>query len=122
MSVRVLIVDDHAGFRREARATLEAAGWLVVGEAGTVATAVAEAAVLRPDVVVLDIGLPDGSGIDAAQEIARASPGCRIVLVSVRPAADYGERLRSSHVAGFLSKTELTPATLSRIVAEPANP
>ena len=118
MHSRVLIVDDHAGFRGEARTLLESAGYDVVGEAATVTEASATAASLQPDLVILDIGLPDGSGLDAIADIRAAAPGTAVVLVSVRPATDYGRRLAESGATGFISKAELSAATIDRVIRD----
>ena len=96
MQSRVLIVDDHVGFRGEARTLLESAGYEVVGEAATASAATAAAASLQPDLVILDIGLPDGSGLDATAEIRAAAPRTAVVLVSVRPATRARRVRRSS--------------------------
>jgi DNA-binding NarL/FixJ family response regulator len=66
----VLIVDDHDGFRSSARALLEAEGFDVVGEAGDAASALAAAARLRPEVVLLDIQLPGIDGFEVAARLA----------------------------------------------------
>jgi len=112
---RVLVVDDHAGFRAAARRVLEADGWSVVGEAvdGTSALAVAER--LDPDVVLLDIGLPDHDGFAIADRLA-GLVSARIVLISSRERAAYGDRLASSAAVGFISKGELDGTALRRLV------
>jgi DNA-binding NarL/FixJ family response regulator len=108
----VLLVDDHAGFRAEARAMLEADGYSVTGEAASGAAAVSQAARLLPDMVLLDVGLPDGSGLDLVGRIRSAAPGTVIVLISSRQATDYGERLPAAGADGFLDKATLSPSTL----------
>jgi len=81
--IRVLLVDDHEIVRRGLRMLLDRSGGItVVGEAGTVQAAVPEAVRLRPDVVLMDISLPDGSGVTACREIRLASPGTRVVFLS----------------------------------------
>ena len=100
----VLIVDDHDGFRHQARRLLEAAGYDVVGEAADGASAIADAARLRPDAVLLDVQLPDIDGFEVASRLER----CRVVLISGRDASIYRERLRSRPALHFIPKGELT--------------
>lgn len=114
---RVLVVDDHAGFRAAARRVLEADGWSVVGEAADGASAIADAQRLDPDVVLLDIGLPDDDGFAIADRLA-ALVVARIVLTSSRERAVYGDRLASSPALGFIGKGELDGAALRRLVAD----
>ena len=78
----VLVVDDDASFRELATRTLSSWGYAVVGEAGTVAEAVVRSAELRPDAVLVDIGLPDGDGFELAERLAALAWRPRIVLIS----------------------------------------
>ncbi len=103
---RILVVDDHAGFRATARRLLERDGWSVVGEAADGASALLAVAALDPDVVLLDIGLPDASGFDIADRIADDGRA-RVVLVSSRDRSAYGAALDRSRAAGFIAKGEL---------------
>jgi CheY-like chemotaxis protein len=115
----VLVVDDHADFRRLARRILESAGF-GVAEAGTGAEAVAAVSELRPDAVLLDIQLPDLDGFAVARRLADEGHEATVVLTSTREASDYGDRIASSPVAGFLPKTELSgPALRSLLSTEP---
>jgi two-component system, NarL family, response regulator DevR len=76
--MRVLLVDDHEVVRGGLKAMLEAHDDLeVVAEAGTVAEAISRARTFEPDVVVMDVRLPDGSGVEACREIGHACPTCR---------------------------------------------
>ncbi len=111
-----LVVDDHRGFRAEARELLEGDGFEVVGETGDAAGAVREAGRLRPDLVVLDIGLPDASGLDVVVPIRAASPTSLVVLVSGRPAGDYGDRVEASGADAFVEKAWLAPGVLSALL------
>jgi len=110
----VLIVDDHAGFRRRARRTLEADGYEVVGEAADGAAGIEAAAELRPDVVLLDVHLPDASGFDIVSRMLADS----VVLISTHDRHDYADLISRSGARGFLSKDQLCGATLEALVAE----
>jgi DNA-binding NarL/FixJ family response regulator len=110
----LVIVDDHAGFRASARALLELDDFAVVGEAGDGADALTTVARLAPEVVLLDIGLPDMSGFDVAERIARQA---RVVLVSSRSPDEISVRARRCGAVGFIAKDELTGAALEALVA-----
>ena len=114
---RVLVVDDHPSFRRCARTFLTAEGFEVVGEAGDGASAVALAAVLEPELVVLDVQLPDIDGFEVASRLLARDPGLAIVLVSSRSAAEYGPLIERSGARGFLSKDELSAAAIEGLLA-----
>ena len=116
MALTVLIVDDHAGFRRSARARLEADGYVVVGEAVDGATALTESGRLRPGVVLLDIQLPDIDGFEVAERLAASSDPPAVVLISSRDAEAYGPRIGASRVLGFLPKRRLTGAALADLM------
>ena len=112
----VLIVDDHARFRASARALLEAEGFDVVGEAGDGEAALEAVAELRPDIVLLDIQLPDIDGFVVADRIASTIAPPAVVLVSSRDAAAYGDRLRPAAVCGFIPKSALSGAAVAALV------
>lgn len=113
---RVLIVDDHPGFRRCARALLAGEGFDVIGEAEDAATAVALAAETSPDVVLLDIQLPDQDGFEVAARLLAHDATVRIVLVSSRARSDYGPLVDRSGAVGFVSKDELSGELLERML------
>ncbi len=113
MATKVLVVDDHESFRRLARRLLETAGYAVVGEAADGASALAAVEKLEPDVVLLDVLLPDASGFAIADEIASRA---LVLLTSSRAAADYGEAVNGRR---FLPKSELTPSRLAAALEEP---
>jgi DNA-binding NarL/FixJ family response regulator len=94
MGPTVLIVDDHAAFRASARALLQAEGFDVVGEAADGAEAVEAVAVLRPEIVLLDIQLPDLDGLTVAEQLATVPNAPAVVLISSRDVAAYGPRLQ----------------------------
>ena len=113
----VLIVDDHPSFRSSARAILEADGFDVVGEASDAASALAVSRRLAPDVVLLDIALPDGDGIELTEELRRLD-GDRpaVVLVSSRDRSDYGASLDDCGAVGFIPKGELSGPRLAELL------
>lgn len=118
--LRVLIVDDHAVFRSRARAMLESSGCEVIGEADDAAGAIAKTRELGPDLVLLDVQLPDHDGFAVAAELAGEPNAPRIVLISSREAADYGSLLTNSPAAAFIHKPELSRSSLSRLIGATA--
>jgi DNA-binding NarL/FixJ family response regulator len=117
---RALIVDDHPSFRRFARKLLESAGCDVVGDAEDGESALSAVRALRPDVVLLDVLLPDMTGFEVAKELAAGSERPLVVLTSSRSAADLGALVRTDHARGFISKRDLTVAAFAALVSEPA--
>jgi DNA-binding NarL/FixJ family response regulator len=113
----VLIVDDHASFRQQARALLEAEGYVVVGEAPDGHSAIELAGALRPEIVLLDIGLPDLNGFEVARQLMGGRTPPAVVLTSSREAATYGPRLAASPAVGFIAKDELSGPALAALVA-----
>jgi DNA-binding NarL/FixJ family response regulator len=116
MGPTVLIVDDHPSFRSLARALLETEGFAVVGEAEDGAAAIAAVEALRPEVVLLDVQLPDLDGFEVAERLASRAEAPAVVLVSTRTAAAYGVRLETTSACGFISKTSLSGAALAALV------
>jgi len=116
MTRRVLIVDDHRGFRRSAARALGAEGWDVVGEAADGEAGLREAQRCDPDVVLVDVGLPDISGIEVTRRLHERSPDLALVVISSHERADYGELALSSGARGFLSKLDLSGTALEALV------
>jgi DNA-binding NarL/FixJ family response regulator len=114
--VNVLIVDDHAGFRTQARALLEAEGFDVVGEAADGASALDAAAQLEPQLVLLDVHLPDLDGFEVASRLTDGGEGPTVVLVSSRDGSDFGPLVGRSGAAGFIPKAELSGAALRALM------
>ena len=113
-----LIVDDHPSFRRLAGKLLEAAGFVVVGEAEDGASAITAVRDLRPDVVLLDVLLPDTTGFLVARRLAAEPERPLVVLTSSRSAIDFGALVRSEHTSGFIPKRDLTVASLAAVIGE----
>jgi CheY-like chemotaxis protein len=103
----VLIVDDNATFCASARTLLERAGF-DVAEAEDGATGLARSRVLSPDLVLLDIQLPDVDGFEVAKHLSRLHPAPPVILISSREATDYGSLIGSSTARGFIPKNELS--------------
>ncbi|HEX9551078.1 MAG TPA: response regulator transcription factor [Candidatus Limnocylindrales bacterium] len=112
-----LIVDDHAAFRRQARALLEAEGLEVIGEAGDGPTAIDAVRALRPDVVLLDIGLPGVDGFAVASRLAEEIEPPHVILISSREASTFGPRLSTSGGIGFIQKDDLSAAALEALLS-----
>src|SRR3990170_588516 len=100
----VLIVDDHDGFRDAATSLLAASGYDVVGSAANGREALTEAARLRPDIVLLDIQLPELDGFAVADRLAGEPGAPAVVLISSHDAVTYGPRLAAAPARGFLAK------------------
>ena len=116
VSTTVLIVDDHPSFRASARAILEADGFDVIGEAADGASALETARRLTPDIVLLDVQLPDTDGFAVAAALTQNGHAPAIVLVSSRDACDYGGLIAESGARGFIAKAELSGLALAALV------
>jgi two-component system response regulator EvgA len=109
-------VDDHESFRSSARLLLEAEGYDVVGEVADGASALRAVAELSPEVVLLDVQLPDVDGFDVASRLTGEAGGLRIVLTSSRDASDFGPLVRRSGACGFVPKNELSGEALAALL------
>lgn len=118
MARTVLIVDDHAGFRSWARSMLDAEGYDVVGEAEDGVSAIAAVRELRPQVVLLDIQLPDIDGFEVAKRVLVDGDAPTVVLISSRDASDYGRRISTSGARGFIGKGGLSGEALDALLEE----
>jgi DNA-binding NarL/FixJ family response regulator len=118
MSIRCLLVDDNDAFLQAAGVLLQAEGLTVAGVASNSAEALRQARALRPDVILVDIGLGDESGFDLARLLARDRQGgsAEVILISARAETDYAELIAESPAAGFLLKSELSAQAISQIL------
>jgi len=115
VAMTVLIVDDHLEFRRAARLLLEAQGVLVVGEAHDGAEGVQAASDLQPDIVLLDVMLPDVDGITVADQLSRLANPPVVVLISSRRHRDFGPRLDQCSARAFVHKGDLSGEVLASL-------
>jgi DNA-binding NarL/FixJ family response regulator len=117
MARTILIVDDHPSFRTTARALLAAEGFEVVGEAEDGASAIAAAERLHPELVLLDVQLPDMDGFAVAVRLCQLNgAGPKIVLTSSRDATDFGPLVERCGAAAFVPKAELSGAALRAVL------
>jgi DNA-binding NarL/FixJ family response regulator len=116
MATTVLIVDDHAAFRASARMLLESEGFEIVGEAEDGGSAVAQAAALSPDLVLLDVHLPDLDGFDVADRVIAADGAPAVILISSRDGGELEPRIKESRARGFVSKADLSGASLRALL------
>jgi CheY-like chemotaxis protein len=112
----ILVVDDHPSFRSTARALLHAEGFDVVGEAADGESALRAIARLRPDVVLLDVQLPDMDGFEVTARVLRDGRPPKIVLTSSRDAADFGPLVETSGAVGFVPKDALSGAAVAALL------
>jgi DNA-binding NarL/FixJ family response regulator len=116
VQLTVLIVDDHEGFRHAARELLEADGIQVIGEAADGESAITESARLRPQLVLLDIQLPDIDGFEVAARIGETSDPPTVVLTSSHAASSYRQRLAHSAARAFIPKDQLSGQALAALL------
>jgi DNA-binding NarL/FixJ family response regulator len=118
MPLRCLLVDDSDAFLETARLLLEREGLAVVGVASSIAEALKQARALRPDLILVDIGLGTESGFTLAGLLARDCNGTDVILISAGAEADYAELIAESPAAGFLAKSELSASRIVRILGQ----
>ncbi len=121
MPLRCLLVDDNDAFLEAARVLLEREGMQVAGVASNIAGALRQARALRPDVILVDIGLGEESGFELARLLAAdgqggQSVGAGVVLISAQAETDYTDLIAESPAAGFLPKSELSAHRISQIL------
>lgn len=117
VATAVLLIDDDPAFRALARRVLSGIDFAVVGEADTAASGLAAATELRPDAILVDVGLPDGDGIELARELAALPWEPRVVLTSVDADAATPDAVRESGAHGFAPKDDLPGTGLQLLLA-----
>jgi DNA-binding NarL/FixJ family response regulator len=116
-TLTILIVDDHPSFRATARMLLSTEGFEVVGAVADGETAIAEVARLAPDVVLLDVGLPDIDGFEVAERLRADGARSAVVFTSSRDGADFGPLIATAQARGFIAKAELSGDALRALIS-----
>lgn len=113
---RVLVVDDDVEFARAASLLLVASGYEVVGQPGTAAEGLGAAVALRPDVVLLDVSLPDGNGFDVAKRLTELENPAALIMISSREGAGLSAAACESGARGFLPKSKFSIAGIRAVL------
>jgi DNA-binding NarL/FixJ family response regulator len=117
-SIRVLVVDDYEPFRRSVCSILgNGPAFQIVGEASNGVAAVRQAEELKPDLILLDIGLPKLNGLQAAREIRKLSPDSKIIFVSQESSPDVVQEALSLGALGYVAKTRAASDLLAAVEA-----
>jgi DNA-binding NarL/FixJ family response regulator len=116
MPTTVLIVDDHATFRASARLLLESEGFEVVGEAADGGSAIEQSSSLAPDLILLDVQLPDIDGFEVASRVTQTDGAPAVVLVSSRDGSDFGPLIQASGARGFVPKADLSGESIRAVL------
>jgi two-component system response regulator NreC len=116
MTIRILLVDDHAVVRSGLRMLLTSETDVeIIGEAGTAAEALTATRELKPDVILMDIGLPDKSGIEATREIKALFPGISIVALTIHEDEEYFFKMLDAGASGYVPKRAAPEELLTAI-------
>jgi CheY-like chemotaxis protein len=118
MSPRIVIVDDDPSFLTTVRRLLEAEGFVVVAEALNGVDGVAAAVELDPDIVLVDVTLPDIDGFEVVKRLADGGRSPPVVLTSIRSAADFGDLVERSRAQAFITKAEISGEALTDILGK----
>ncbi len=120
MTIRLLLVDDHQVVRTGLRMLLEGSHNIeIIGEASNAEEALSAAKELNPDVILMDIGLPDMSGIDATREIKKTSPDIAVVALTIHEDAEYFFKMLDAGASGYVPK-RAAPEELIAAIREAA--
>jgi DNA-binding NarL/FixJ family response regulator len=106
-TIRILVADDHEIVREGLRAIIERQpGWEVCGDAATGREAISQAEKLKPDIIVMDIGMPELNGLDAARQIRKATPEVEVLMFTANETEDVIRQVFQSGARGYLLKNE----------------
>lgn len=113
--VKILIADDHALFRAGIRGVIEREGWTVCGEACNGREAVAQAIVAKPDVVIIDVSMPELNGVEATRQIVSALPGTKVILLTMYHSEELARRSLEAGARGYVLKSDAEESLLHAI-------
>jgi DNA-binding NarL/FixJ family response regulator len=116
MPPRIVIVDDDPLFLKTVRRLLEAQGFIVVGEALNGLDGIAVASELAPDLVLVDVNLPDIDGFEVVKRLADGGRAPPMVLTSIRSASDFGSLVETSPARAFITKADITGDALAEFI------
>jgi DNA-binding NarL/FixJ family response regulator len=120
-ALRILIADDHEIVRRGLVSLVEARGWDVCGEAGDGREAVQKAAELRPEIVILDIGMPNLNGLEAARQMLRHDGHCKILILTITDTDETVQAVLDTGARGFVLKSDAARDLVLAVEALQAN-
>jgi len=107
-SIRILVADDHSIVRRGVRALLESqAGWTICGEAATGAEAILKAKRLKPDIIVMDISMPELNGLEATRQIHAVMPEIPVLILSMHESDQHVREMLDAGARGYVLKSDL---------------
>ena len=116
MPLRILIVDDHAVVRRGIRSLLESReGWVVCGEATTGRDAVVQCQRLHPDVVIMDLSLPELNGLDATRQILKAAPDIEVLVLTMHHAEELAREVLRAGARGYVLKSDADESLIAAV-------
>jgi DNA-binding NarL/FixJ family response regulator len=116
MSLRILVVDDHAVVRRGVRSLLEShEGWEVCGEATTGRDAIEQNRHLRPDVVVMDLSLPELNGLDATRQIVKDTPGVEVLVLTMHHSEELARDVLKAGARGYVMKSDADESLIAAV-------
>ena len=122
MRQRILVIDDNAAFRRALSRVLETERFTVIAEAATGASGVQLAREHHPDLVIVDVQLPDTDGFDVAEQLAALHLPMEVILTSGLDSSDLGSLITESSARGFIPKAELSVGAIDALLGERAEP